>query len=181
MKTTGYSQKITTPLGQMLAVGSSSALSLLEFIDAADQKRLDLSGLRSTQFSIIEEKVTPLFETLTEQLNEYFAGERTTFSIPLLASGTPFQQSVWNALQEIPYGQTWSYASLARHLGDLKAIRAVGRANGQNPIAILVPCHRVIGSDGKLIGYAGGLERKRHLLKLEGAQAPAPEGQKQLF
>ena len=165
----------------MLAVGSSSSLSLLEFIDTTDQQRLDMSGLRSTLYNTIEEQSTPLFENLESQLNEYFAGERTTFSISLHASGTPFQQSVWNALQEIPYGKTWSYASLARHLGDLKAIRAVGRANGQNPIAILVPCHRVIGSDGKLIGYAGGLERKRHLLKLEGAQAPAPEGQKQLF
>lgn len=101
------------------------------------------------------------------QLSEYFAGTRTRFELPLAAEGTPFQRRVWDALVEIPLGETWSYGQLARRLGDAKQARAVGAANGQNPIAIIVPCHRVIGADGTLTGYAGGLENKRWLLDHE--------------
>ncbi|MCU1352278.1 MAG: cysteine methyltransferase [Acidimicrobiales bacterium] len=104
---------------------------------------------------------------VVEQLHEYFAGERTTFDIPLAPRGTPFQLQVWEALREIPYGTTTSYGELARRIGADKASRAVGLANGRNPISIVVPCHRVIGADGSLTGYGGGLERKRHLLDLE--------------
>jgi methylated-DNA-[protein]-cysteine S-methyltransferase len=101
------------------------------------------------------------------QLGQYFAGERKTFSVALDIRGTVFQRNVWNALLTIPFGETRSYGQLARQLGNSKAMRAVGAANGRNPISILVPCHRVIGSSGKLIGFAGGLQTKAQLLKLE--------------
>ena len=103
------------------------------------------------------------------QLTEYFAGKRTTFDVPLEAEGTPFEQRVWKLLRAIPYGTTTSYGDLARRLGDPKEARAVGAANGKNPIPIIVPCHRVVGSNGDLTGFGGGLERKRWLLEHEGA------------
>lgn len=106
------------------------------------------------------------------QLNEYFAGNRKKFNVPLDIDGSEFQKRVWNELQKIPYGKTISYKSLSDKLGDVKAIRAVGKANGQNPIAIIIPCHRVIGANGSLVGYAGGLAIKEKLLHLEGALNP---------
>ncbi len=105
------------------------------------------------------------------QLNEYFAGERTTFDLELEPAGTPFQQSVWDLLKEIPYGETTTYGALALELGNPRSVRAVGLANGRNPLPIVVPCHRVIGADGSLVGFGGGLDRKRKLLALEGVQA----------
>jgi methylated-DNA-[protein]-cysteine S-methyltransferase len=102
-----------------------------------------------------------------EQLAEYFAGERREFDLPLKPAGTPFQRAVWEALQAIPYGETAGYGELANRLGRPGAARAVGLANGRNPIAIVVPCHRVLGAAGALTGYGGGLERKRYLLELE--------------
>ena len=101
------------------------------------------------------------------QLAEYFAGERTEFALDLAPAGTPFQQRVWARLLEIPYGETTSYGRLADELGNPRSVRAVGLANGRNPISIVVPCHRVIGADGSLVGYGGGLERKRALLAHE--------------
>ncbi|MEI8658997.1 methylated-DNA--[protein]-cysteine S-methyltransferase [Vibrio sp. Hal054] len=101
------------------------------------------------------------------QLEEYFSGRRTQFDLPLGAKGTDFQQSVWQALCKIPYGETWSYQQLADEIGNPKAVRAVGLANGKNPISVIVPCHRVIGKNGKLTGYAGGVETKEKLLQLE--------------
>ncbi|MBD1557518.1 methylated-DNA--[protein]-cysteine S-methyltransferase [Vibrio sp. S9_S30] len=103
-----------------------------------------------------------------KQLTEYFEGSRKTFDVPLAAKGTDFQKQVWQALTQIPFGETWSYQDLANTIGNPKAVRAVGLANGRNPISVIVPCHRVIGKSGKLTGYAGGLERKEALLKLEG-------------
>ncbi|MFD4366860.1 methylated-DNA--[protein]-cysteine S-methyltransferase [Rhodococcus sp. NPDC058521] len=105
------------------------------------------------------------------QLGEYFAGRRTEFTVPLALRGTPFQRRVWESLRTIPYGQTWTYRDLAAAVGQPTAVRAVAAANGKNPISIVVPCHRVIGSDGSLTGYAGGLERKQFLLDRE--QRPA--------
>ena len=107
------------------------------------------------------------FESATEQLAEYFAGDRTEFTIPLNLIGTEFQRTVWQALREIPYGHTESYGGLATRIGRPSASRAVGLANGRNPIGIIVPCHRVIAGNGNLTGYGGGLSRKRHLLALE--------------
>lgn len=103
------------------------------------------------------------------QLEEYFAGKRTTFDLPLAPTGTAFQQRVWKALREVPFGKTASYGDIARRIGNPKGVRAVGLANGRNPISIVVPCHRVIGSDGSLTGYGGGLDRKQWLLRHEGA------------
>ena len=107
------------------------------------------------------------------QLAAYFAGELRDFDVPLAPRGTPFQLRVWRGLQQIPYGQTWTYGQLARHLGAPGAARAVGLANGRNPISIVVPCHRVIGADGNLTGYGGGLDRKRQLLEHERAAVGA--------
>ena len=117
-----------------------------------------------------------------EQILAYFAGERRAFDLPLDPIGTPFQLRVWNALRQIPFGATWSYRDVARRLGDPKAVRAVGAANGRNPLPIIVPCHRVIGSDGRMVGFGGGLPTKQFLLVHEGlgsvinASAPAPAG-----
>lgn len=108
-------------------------------------------------------------EQCCKQLTDYFAGNLNTFTVPIDASGTQFQHQVWHALMAIPYGQTCSYGDIANRINNPKAVRAVGLANGKNPIAILVPCHRVIGKNGKLTGYAGGVERKEALLTLEGA------------
>jgi len=117
------------------------------------------------------------FEEVIDQLEHYFTGSRKSFEVPLRPSGTRFQLSVWEGLREIPYGKTISYGELARWIGNPRAVRAVGRANGSNPIAVIVPCHRVIGADGTLTGYGGGLDRKAKLLALEGVrtQTGAPE------
>lgn len=115
------------------------------------------------------------FDAVIGQLREYFRGERTDFDLPLDPQGTAFQRQVWAALCEIPYGRTWSYKELAEHIGRPTATRAVGLANGKNPIGIIVPCHRVIGSDGSLTGYGGGLDRKRSLLELEHALPAGPQ------
>jgi methylated-DNA-[protein]-cysteine S-methyltransferase len=110
----------------------------------------------------------PMLVAVIHQLNEYLAGKRTRFTVPVVMTGTPFQRSVWQALLTIPFGETRTYQQLANAMGAPRAVRAVGAANGRNPISILVPCHRVIGANGKLTGYAGGLERKAALLQLEG-------------
>lgn len=132
-----------------------------------------LSGLYMTEqrYRPADETFGPedpsLFGDAITQLTEYFAGTRTTFDLPLDLIGTPFQRTVWHALCEIPYGETVSYGELAQRLGRPSAARAVGLANGRNPIGIIVPCHRVVGSGGDLTGYGGGLARKRHLLDFE--------------
>ena len=127
-------------------------------IDRRIQKELQAS---------YKEGISEVIARTIGQLDEYFAGRRTTFDIPLLLVGTDFQKTVWNELLNIPYGKTISYAGLSQKLGNPKAIRAIASANGANPISILVPCHRVIGSDRKLVGYGGGLPAKKILLDLE--------------
>lgn len=112
-------------------------------------------------------KETDLLKEAGKQLKEYFDGKRKNFELPLAPRGTEFQQKVWKALQEIPYGETRSYGEIAKRIGNSKAARAVGMANNRNPISILIPCHRVIGANGKLVGYGGGLHIKEYLLKLE--------------
>ena len=140
----------------------------------------DEEGVSSVVVLNSEEKVTDIIPVELEdcviQLNEYFAGDRTLFDLKLNPEGTTFQKQVWNALQTIPYGKTLSYLELSKQLGDVKAIRAVANANGKNPLWIIVPCHRVIGSDGSLTGYAGGLHRKQWLLEHE-----SPYKQQSLF
>ncbi|WP_304507830.1 methylated-DNA--[protein]-cysteine S-methyltransferase [Anaerotignum sp.] len=110
---------------------------------------------------------TPLLEEATKQLEEYFCANRNTFSLPLKPRGTEFQKKVWQALERIPYGVTASYGEIAKQIGNPKGARAVGMANNKNPIAIIIPCHRVVGSDGKLVGYGGGLDKKVFLLEME--------------
>jgi methylated-DNA-[protein]-cysteine S-methyltransferase len=114
------------------------------------------------------------FEEVIDQLGEYFAGERTEFTLPVRLEGTGFQRRIWRTLTTIPYGETWTYGQLADAVGRRDRIRAVGAANGRNPLAVVVPCHRVVGGDGKLTGYAGGLARKRFLLDLEQPAGPPP-------
>lgn len=121
-----------------------------------------------------EKPVPKSLPFLKRQMEAYFSGNLRDFNIPMLAEGTEFQRRVWRELQKIPYGQAISYLELARRLGDEKCIRAAARANGANPLAILIPCHRVIGSDGSLVGYAGGLDMKEFLLRLEGVLSKAP-------
>lgn len=159
---------IKTPLGNMIACANEQGICLLEF---EDRKELgDELKLLPTLFQThLKEGITTSLEQLKAELDEYFSGERSVFSVPLIFKGTPFQQAVWQALLHIPYGQTRTYKEQATVLNKPEAIRAVGTANGRNKIAILVPCHRVIGSNGSLTGYAGGLWRKEYLLKLESA------------
>lgn len=120
------------------------------------------------------ERVEDAMPVAREQLAEYFACARRDFDLPLSSHGTPFQERVWQGLRDIPYGETWSYGKLAAHIGSVGGSRAVGLANGRNPISIIVPCHRVIGADGSLTGYGGGMERKEYLLRLEGALTSPP-------
>ena len=146
-----------SPLGELLAVGDGSALHGLYMQEGHTAIAVD------RRWEPDEEP----FADLSAQLAEYFAGRRTTFDVPLTLAGSPFQQRVWRALRDIPYGETSSYGAIARRLGVPSAARAVGVANGQNPVCVIVPCHRVIGADGSLTGYGGGLDRKRLLLELE--------------
>lgn len=140
----------------------------------------DENGIACISILNSEEKITDIILSVLEdcvhQLQEYFEGKRTQFDLTLNLEGTDFQKKVWNKLQTIPYGKTYSYLQLTQQLGDVKAIRAVANANGKNPLWIVIPCHRVIGSDGGLTGYAGGLHRKQWLLEHE-----SPYKQQRLF
>ena len=158
--------KIATPLGAMLAGATDDGICLLEFADTARVKKQS-ERLRKLLHAEILEGTNAHLEALRIQLNEYFAGKRKVFDFPLVMPGTPFQQAAWKALRTIPYGETVSYQEEAERIGRPTAIRAVARANGDNPISIVIPCHRVIGKNGKLVGYGGGLWRKEKLLALE--------------
>jgi AraC family transcriptional regulator of adaptative response/methylated-DNA-[protein]-cysteine methyltransferase len=157
---------IPTPLGTMIAGATEEALALLEF---TDRRGIDgqMKALRARARRPILTGRTAIHGRLEVELAEYFNGAREHFETPLLAPGTPFQIKVWDALVAIPYGETRSYAEQAARVGNPEAVRAVARANGANRIAILIPCHRVIGADGKLTGYGGGLWRKQRMLDLE--------------
>jgi methylated-DNA-[protein]-cysteine S-methyltransferase len=159
-------------VGPLLLSGDRHALTGLEFAEgvASNQKSAgDATGFASRADWRRDDA---RFVVERRQLSEYFAGERTTFDFPLVLAGNAFERRVWEALQAIPYGTTITYGELAARLGAPGAARAVGAANGRNPIAIVVPCHRVIGARGKLTGYGGGLARKRALLAHEGALLP---------
>jgi methylated-DNA-[protein]-cysteine S-methyltransferase len=150
---------IESPVGQLKLVASEKGLvAILWEKDRPSRVRLDEM--------VADERHPVLLET-EQQLREYFAGKRKAFSVALDVRGTSFQKDVWEALLAIPFGETRSYGELARQLGNPRATRAVGAANGRNPVSIIVPCHRVIGTSGKLTGFAGGLETKANLLKLE--------------
>jgi methylated-DNA-[protein]-cysteine S-methyltransferase len=148
-----------SPIGRLLLTSDGTALTGL-YMEPSRKAQ-------STDGWTEDAAVAPLPATL-RQLTEYFGGTRRDFDLPLRMQGTEFQKRVWRELTEIPYGQTWSYGELAKRIDNPSASRAVGLANGRNPISILVPCHRVIGADGSLTGYGGGLDRKRWLLAHEG-------------
>lgn len=150
---------VESPIGKLKLVASDKGLvAILWENDRPNRVRLS---------ELIEDKHRPVLVETERQLREYFAGKRTAFSVPLDMRGTRFQKDVWEALLAIPFGETRSYGQLAKQLGNPHATRAVGAANGRNPISIIVPCHRVIGSSGKLTGFAGGLDAKARLLNLE--------------
>ena len=144
-----------TKIGRIGIEENGKAITKLDFIN------------KDMEEEIIEENETALLKEAINELNEYLDGNRSSFDLPLEPKGTEFQKKVWNALKEIPYGETRSYGEIAKIIGNEKAARAVGMANNKNPIAIIVPCHRVIGANGKLVGYAGGLDLKEKLLQLE--------------
>jgi len=162
---------INTPIGKMIAGGNEKGLWLLEY-SCEDRLTLQTRRLRKQMDVKFAEGEFRYFKQLMDELKEYFTGIRKTFSIPLVMSGTPFQKQVWEQLLTIPYGQTRSYKQQAIQMGAPEAIRAIAHANGENRMAILIPCHRVIGADGSLTGYGGGLWRKRFLLELEKAIQP---------
>lgn len=159
-------QTCPSPCGDLLLGTFNYKLCLCEW---ATESRLNTTGRRVREYlkANFEERSDSTLEAARRQLDEYFSGKLTRFSLPTLVLGTEFQQRVWHELTRIPYGQTISYAEEARRLGCPKAVRAVAAANGANAISIIIPCHRVIGSDRKMIGYGGGLNVKRSLLMLE--------------
>ena len=158
--------RLPTPLGPMLAAASGDALVLLEFVDRRALPT-QVRRIRERMGAVFVPGRNALIDQTHRELQEYFAGERRVFDLPLATPGTGFQRDVWGALLQIPYGETRSYGELARAVGRPTAVRAVGRANGHNALGIAVPCHRVVGAGGKLVGYGGGLWRKQRLLELE--------------
>ncbi len=155
-----FYKTMKSPVGQLKLVGNDDGLAAILWEDD-NPNRIRLGN-------VIENKIHPTLLQTEQQLTEYFTGKRKLFSINLNFVGTEFQKKVWQALLTIPFGETRSYGQIAKQIGNAKASRAVGAANGKNPISIIAPCHRVIGSSGKLTGFAGGLKIKAHLLALEG-------------
>lgn len=164
---------IDTPIGEMIAGAIEQGICLLEFTDRR-MLQTELKELTRRLKATLMEEDHSYFVNLKQQLNEYFEGKRKEFTVPLVTPGTEFQQKVWKELQTIPYGSTRSYHQQAVALGNPEAIRAVAHANGMNRISILIPCHRIIGSDGNLTGYGGGLWRKKWLLELEKSHLSYP-------
>jgi AraC family transcriptional regulator of adaptative response/methylated-DNA-[protein]-cysteine methyltransferase len=160
--------RITTPLGPMLAGAIDDGLCLLEFVDRRMLPN-QVERIRRRLGAVFVPGHHDVIASARDQLTEYFEGRRRSFDLPLAPAGTEFQCAVWEALGRIPYGETRSYAQLAESLGRPAAARAVGKANGDNAVAIVIPCHRVVGADGRLVGYGGGLWRKKRLLRIEGA------------
>ena len=160
--------RIPSPVGELTLVAADGALTGVYFPEHRHHPGVETFGDRDDAG----------FDEAVAQLGEYFAGERRRFELPLAPRGDAFQQKVWMLLRDIPYGETRNYGQLADALGDRNLARAVGAANGRNPLSIIVPCHRVIGADGNLVGYGGGLDRKRFLLALE---EPAEKMAERLF
>jgi AraC family transcriptional regulator, regulatory protein of adaptative response / methylated-DNA-[protein]-cysteine methyltransferase len=172
-------QLIETPLGTLLAGAGNAGVCLLEYVDRDDLAQRTTHLSQRFGYPVGTGSHFHL-DRLQTELADYFAGRLTQFTVPLWLHGTPFQKRVWAMLQQIPYGQTIAYEELARRIDQPTAVRAVARANGANRIYLLVPCHRVIGKNGQLTGYAGGLWRKQRLLELE-KQATSPCSQMQLM
>jgi methylated-DNA-[protein]-cysteine S-methyltransferase len=167
---TYYTTTLESPCGPLLCVvDEAGAVVRIEFGKGRDSQKIT-EKMRGHGIEVIEDPARTA--GLSRQLEEYFAGERREFDLPLAPEGTPFERSVWDELRRIPFGETRSYGEIARAIGRPSASRAVGRANGANPIPIVVPCHRVIGADGSLTGFGGGLEAKSRLLEIEGRRLP---------
>jgi methylated-DNA-[protein]-cysteine S-methyltransferase len=155
-------KRMDSPVGRLALVATDEGLAaILWENDRQHRVRLNIEA---------EDNTHPVLIETERQLTEYFAGQRRVFALNLDVAGTAFQRTVWNALLTIPFGETRSYGQIARQIGNPGAVRAVGAANGRNPVSIVMPCHRVIGSTGKLTGFAGGLDAKAHLLALEGGR-----------
>jgi methylated-DNA-[protein]-cysteine S-methyltransferase len=152
-----------SPIGKLLLIGIDGVLEELHFPNSPGQKQI----AEDWQYDEVS------FQKTIQQLIEYFAGNRQEFDLKIAPKGTAFQERVWQELRKIPFGQTASYGEIAERIGNRKASRAIGMANGKNPIPIIVPCHRVIGKDGSLTGFGGGLDLKKQLLKLENVVSPA--------
>jgi len=161
-------KRIETPIGTMYAAATEAGICMLEFTDRKMLENEFKDLAKSLNATIIQGENVH-FKTLEKELSEYFEGNITQFTVPLSPVGTEFQKSVWKILLQIPYGETWNYRKQSEVLGDAKKVRAVANANGMNKISILIPCHRVIGSNGTLTGYGGGIWRKQKLLELEKA------------
>ena len=160
-----YYAYVETPVGTLLLAGCDHGLQVISFQCGKGGRAPEPDWRESPAF----------FRGVTQQLQQYFRGKRTVFDVKLAAKGTAFQETVWKALAAIPYGQTCTYADIAKRIGQPRAVRAVGLANGRNPLPIVVPCHRVIGKDGSLVGYGGGLTIKQALLDLEHPKPHKPE------
>lgn len=169
---------IETPLGGMLALAGQDGLHLLEFVDRRGLES-EITALRARVKHVIVPGNNAYLDRISQELQDYFEGRSAAFTVPLVVGGTPFERDVWTKLQTIPPGHTWSYAQLAERIGNPRAVRAVGRANGRNCLGVVIPCHRVIRSDGNLCGYGGGIWRKQWLLdherKMVGQAAPGGE------
>lgn len=166
-----YIDYFATPVGELILGSFGDKLCLCDWRYRKMRTEVDARITEGLEATYLPAETT-VIERAKAQLTEYFAGKRKEFDLPLLMVGTPFQQGVWNALLQIPYGKTETYLGLSKCLNNPKAIRAVASANGANAIAIIVPCHRIVGSKGELVGYAGGLPAKRKLLNLEATGAP---------
>jgi methylated-DNA-[protein]-cysteine S-methyltransferase len=167
---TYYTTTLESPCGPLLCVvDEAGAVVRIEFGNGRDSQKIT-EKMRAHGIEVVEDPARTA--DLRRQLAEYFAGERREFDLTLAPEGTPFERSVWEELRRIPFGETRSYGEVARAIGRPNASRAVGRANGANPIPIVVPCHRVIGADGSLTGFGGGLEAKSRLLEIEGRRLP---------
>jgi methylated-DNA-[protein]-cysteine S-methyltransferase len=167
---TYYTTTLESPCGPLLCVvDEAGAVVRIEFGKGRDSQKIT-KKMRAHGIEVVEDPTRTA--GLSRQLAEYFAGERREFDLTLAPEGTPFERSVWDELRRIPFGETRSYGEIARAIGRPSASRAVGRANGANPIPIVVPCHRVIGADGSLTGFGGGLEAKSRLLEIEGRRLP---------
>lgn len=163
-------RKIQSPVGELTLIATETALRAVLWPEPANEKiTAEQPDEKTLQNTVAEDdqKPHPILDRTIQQLEEYFAGKRKSFDLPMEPIGTEFQKNVWKALTTIPFGETRSYGQIARQIQKEKASRAVGAANGKNPLSIVVPCHRVIGASGKLTGFAGGLQNKDYLLNLE--------------
>jgi methylated-DNA-[protein]-cysteine S-methyltransferase len=170
MKTTVYYDEFASPLGTMLVASDGVALTGAWFVGQRYVPVIDAGWQRRREL--------PVLERAAAELAEYFGGNRRRFELALAPRGTPFQRDVWTAIASVPFGQTISYRELAMRAGRPEGIRAAGAATGRNPLSIVIPCHRIVGSDGTLTGYAGGLDKKRALLALERGEAAAPSARR---